>query len=89
MNKSVSVLPKSNAAVGKAFDSVVKVLGRDDVGEILVQLREGGGGRRGFEPDDQQVFHKPAGLKIPIETRDDLHGFAGAVGDVVQVQVVG
>ena len=40
MNKSVSVLPKSNAAVGKAFDSVVKVLGRDDVGEILFNWNE-------------------------------------------------
>jgi hypothetical protein len=39
-DKSVPVLPKSNAAVGKAFDSIINGLGRDDIGEILFNWNE-------------------------------------------------
>ena len=49
---------------------------------------EGGGRRRIFEPDDQQVLHKPGGLKIPVKARDDFHRLVGVVGDLVKIQVV-
>jgi len=74
--------------LGRGFDDFDR-RAVDDVGELFVQLREGGGRRRGFKPDDEQILHKPAGLKIPVKAGDDFHRPVGVVGDVVKIQVIG
>jgi hypothetical protein len=40
MNNSVSVTPMSNAAVGNAFNAIIKGIGLDDIGEILFNWNE-------------------------------------------------
>ena len=54
----------------------------------LFNRGEGGGRRRVFEPDDEQFLHKSGGMIIPVKARDDFHRLVGAVGDMIQIQVV-
>ena len=44
---------------------------------------------RMFQPDDEQILHEAAGMKIAVEARDDFHRLVRVVGDLVKVQVVG
>ena len=76
-DKSVQVLPKSNAAVGKAFNAVIKGIGTDDLGEILFnwnesQLNEDGDKIIRYPGRDGRFSRGKEGGKIIVGKRDFL-----------------
>jgi hypothetical protein len=76
-DKSVPVLPKSNAAVGKAFDAIIKGLDRDDVGEILFnwnesELNEDGDKIINYPGRDGRYSRGKEGGKVVIGKREFL-----------------
>lgn len=72
-----SVVSMSNAAVGKAFNAIVKGIGRDDLGEILLnwndsELNEDGDKIIGYPGRDRHYSHGKEGGKVTISKREFL-----------------
>src|SRR5208283_3135577 len=65
----------------------VDFLAGDDVGEVLVEGLDGGGGGGVFEADDELVGDRTHGVVVAVEAGYMFDGFVGAFGDVVEVQV--
>ena len=77
MSDSVSVSSMSNAAVGKAFNSIAKGLGRGDLSEILFnwnesELNEGGDKIVNYPGRDGRYSHGKEGGKVIIGKREFL-----------------
>ena len=76
------------AFFGGGFDDPNGIAG-DDLGEVLVQCRECSFGGSMLEADDEQVADEPARVLIPVEPGDPAHRLLGAVGDLVEVEILG
>jgi len=77
MTDSVSVSSMSNVAVGKAFNAILKVLCRDDLGEILFnwnesELNEDGDKIINYPGRDGRRSHGKEGGKVVIGKREFL-----------------
>jgi len=77
MTDSVSVSSMSNVAVGKAFNAILKVLSRDDLGEILFnwnesELNEDGDKIINYPGRDGRRSHGKEGGKVVIGKREFL-----------------
>lgn len=72
-----NVASMSNANVGKAFDAIVKKIGRDDLGEVLLnwndsELNEDGNKIIGYPGRDRHYSRGKEGGKIIISKREFL-----------------
>lgn len=77
MSDSVSVSSMSNAAIGKAFNALVKGIGLDDIGEILFnwnesQLNEVGDKIINYPGRDSRFSRGKEGGKVIIGKREFL-----------------
>ncbi|GEM_PF-1729681 len=72
-----NVASMSNANVGKAFDAIVKKIGRDDLGEVLLnwndsELNEDGNKIIGYPGRDRHYSRGKEGGKVTISKREFL-----------------
>lgn len=72
-----NVASMSNVNVGKAFDAIVKKIGRDDLGEVLLnwndsELNEDGNKIIGYPGRDRHYSHGKEGGKVTISKREFL-----------------
>lgn len=77
MNDSMQVVLKSNVAIGKAFNAIIEKIGRNDIGEILMnwndsQLNEDGDRIICYPGRDGRFSLGKEGGKVVISKREFL-----------------